>query len=296
MLKNNRRGAKRKKYRAVQIWCAPDVARDRHVVADHLPQVVQHAERVDRSAPQARPPRLLLAELLSRLADQLGLVRRNRPEALRQSVDRAAEVAHQLDGRPVRAVDRRGDLVEVDDRRRRPEPLGRVVLDQVVADADDHVGLLEQPVRGLVVGVADAADEAVEQFARDDAVALEGAGHRQRSLAEQAPDGGRRGGLARRHPEQEHRPAGRLKQPGRAVEQLVRGQTTRSRVGCRQGLSHDVGPRHVGRDAHVHGPRAAAARRCERRWPAPRGSCSAPRSPTLHLVIGANSPTVSSIH
>ena len=33
------------------------VARDRHIVADHLPQVVQHAERVDRCAPHACPPR-----------------------------------------------------------------------------------------------------------------------------------------------------------------------------------------------------------------------------------------------
>ena len=270
------------------------VAGDRHVVADHLPQVVQ-----DRGAGgPGLPPRLAPRDCSSRscclrLADQLGLVGRDRPEALRQGIDRAAEVTHQLDRRLVGAVDRRGDLIEVDHRRRRPEPLGRVVLDQVVADADDHVRLLEQPVGGLVVGVADAADEAVEQVARDHAVALEGAGHRQREPCEagagwprsrrprppprraRAPAGG---------PTEAARPRGRAPHPGagrpRPGRMAARAQPATSARDTSDGTLTCTAP----------GRGRAATRNA---LASTSGIVLGSSIPTLHLVIGANSPTVS---
>ena len=46
---------------------------------------------------------LLVAKLLARLADQLGLVGHKLGQAFAQSVNRAADIADELDGRPVRA-------------------------------------------------------------------------------------------------------------------------------------------------------------------------------------------------
>lgn len=235
---------------------------------------------------------MLVEELPPRLTDQVGVVGRDLVEAFRKRIDRPAEVPHQLDGGPVRAIDRRRDLVDVDDRGLRSQPLGRVVLDQVVADAGDEVGLPEQPVRGLVVGVADAADEVVEQVARDHAVALEGAGHGQSALAQEAADRSGGGGPARRQAEEQDRPASRSEEVRGAVELFVGRQSARGRFGGTMGSASTAARETSDGTLTWTAPgRGRAAIR--KALASTSGIVLGSSISTLHLVIGENKPTVS---
>ena len=93
-----------------------------------------------------------------------------------------------------------------------PEP--GVVLDRIEADRDDEIGLVEQAIRRLIVEQADAPAETVEPVTRDDAGSLIGTGNRQPRARQQPAHAFGDGTLARQHAQQDHRPFGRIDQPG----------------------------------------------------------------------------------
>ncbi len=83
-------------------------------------------------------------------------------DILRQLVESAGDIAHQLDIRGVVALFIGGQHVDVHQRRVAAVPHRRFVFHRAVADADHQVGELQQTVPGLVVKQPNPAGEARE--------------------------------------------------------------------------------------------------------------------------------------
>ncbi len=85
-------------------------------------------------------------------------------DILRQLVESAGDIAHQLDIRGVVALFIGGQHVDVHQRRVAAVPHRRFVFHRAVADADHQVGKLQQTVPGLVVKQPNPAGEAGEKL------------------------------------------------------------------------------------------------------------------------------------
>ncbi len=83
-------------------------------------------------------------------------------DILRQLVESAGDIAHQLDIRGIVALFIGGQHVDVHQRRVAAVPHRRFVFHRAVADADHQVGELQQTVPGLVVKQPNPAGEARE--------------------------------------------------------------------------------------------------------------------------------------
>ena len=126
-------------------------------------------------------------------------------DTVSELIQRFGDVPHQLQIRHVVTFFIGRQHVDVHQRGVAAVPHGRLVLHRAVADADNQVRQMEQPVARLVIEQTDASGEAGEVLLIHRAGGLIGAGDRNTAFLQQLAQRRAVGGLARHQPQQDDR-------------------------------------------------------------------------------------------